>query len=132
MLRRIEDSRGRMRAVFPVAAAWVDDPNGPPDPSRGTGPGLFFVAPIGALVLLVATRMPHPERIFAGVFGSALLIAGLVLLVVNPRRPAGSYIAFTSLLSNGYCPACAYRIDTVRPAPDGCTVCPECGAAWRR
>lgn len=36
-----------------------------------------------------------------------------------------------SLLTSGVCPACAYRIAGVPPEHDGCTVCPECGAAWR-
>lgn len=28
------------------------------------------------------------------------------------------------------CLVCAYRMDGLKPDPDGCTVCPECGAAW--
>lgn len=30
-----------------------------------------------------------------------------------------------------HCPACVHGIDVIQPEPDGCTVCPECGAAWR-
>tara|TARA_R110000782_G_scaffold57258_30_gene119860 strand:- start:6950 stop:7294 length:345 start_codon:yes stop_codon:yes gene_type:complete len=29
------------------------------------------------------------------------------------------------------CLACNYSIDDLPAQPDGCTVCPECGAAWR-
>lgn len=29
------------------------------------------------------------------------------------------------------CPACEYDIGELKPDPDGCTVCPECGGAWR-
>lgn len=29
------------------------------------------------------------------------------------------------------CPACAYRLSGLPLESDGCTVCPECGAAWR-
>ena len=29
------------------------------------------------------------------------------------------------------CVACAYPLNGLAPEPDGCTVCPECGAAWR-
>ena len=36
-----------------------------------------------------------------------------------------------SLLASGFCPACAYQIAGVPPEPDGCMVCPECGAAWQ-
>lgn len=36
-----------------------------------------------------------------------------------------------ALLASGLCPSCGYGIVGVRPEPDGCTVCPECSAAWR-
>ena len=29
------------------------------------------------------------------------------------------------------CPGCLYDLRTIRRDPDGCTVCPECGGAWR-
>jgi len=35
------------------------------------------------------------------------------------------------LISKKLCPACVYSLDSLTPEPDGCTVCPECGAAWR-
>jgi hypothetical protein len=36
-----------------------------------------------------------------------------------------------ALLASGLCPSCGYGIVGVRSEPDGCTVCPECAAAWR-
>jgi len=36
-----------------------------------------------------------------------------------------------SNLRRGKCAACKYFISNLRPASDGCTVCPECGAAWK-
>jgi len=36
-----------------------------------------------------------------------------------------------SMTQLGYCPSCAYRVSDCEPEPDGCTVCPECGGAWR-
>jgi len=36
------------------------------------------------------------------------------------------------LASHGLCPTCAYSLDDLAPEPDGCTVCPECGGAWKR
>ena len=35
------------------------------------------------------------------------------------------------LLAQGLCPACGHGVRGIPPGPDGCTVCPECGAAWR-
>lgn len=29
------------------------------------------------------------------------------------------------------CPVCAYRLEGLGEADDGCVVCPECGAAWK-
>ena len=34
-------------------------------------------------------------------------------------------------LAKGECPTCGYSLRRLDPEPDGCTVCPECGAAWR-
>ncbi len=34
-------------------------------------------------------------------------------------------------LSAGKCPACAYKLDGLKPEQVGCGVCPECGAAWK-
>ena len=35
------------------------------------------------------------------------------------------------ILAKEYCPSCGYRLVGTPPEGDGCTVCPECGAAWR-
>jgi hypothetical protein len=36
------------------------------------------------------------------------------------------------LLTIGDCPSCAYHFGDIPPQTDGCTVCPECSAAWQR
>lgn len=36
-----------------------------------------------------------------------------------------------ALLKRGFCAACRYEIGTLSAHSDGCTVCPECGAAWK-
>lgn len=36
------------------------------------------------------------------------------------------------LASHGLCPTCAYSLADLSPEADGCTVCPECGGAWKR
>ncbi len=40
--------------------------------------------------------------------------------------------AAARLLDRGRCPTCMYDLSALTPERDGCTVCPECGAAWRR
>jgi hypothetical protein len=52
---------------------------------------------------------------------TALMILGRSLRTVARR----------SCLRLGLCPACGYEIGSLPAATDGCTVCPECGAAWR-
>ena len=37
-----------------------------------------------------------------------------------------------AILATGVCPACDYELRSIPVAVDGCTICPECGAAWRR
>lgn len=32
----------------------------------------------------------------------------------------------------GRCPQCAYAIQGLTPQADGCVICPECAAAWRK
>jgi len=36
-----------------------------------------------------------------------------------------------SFLKRGVCPSCSYPLNRCPSDTDGCTVCPECGAAWR-
>lgn len=36
-----------------------------------------------------------------------------------------------AVVNEGLCAGCGYRIDGLPAEPDGCTVCPECGAAWK-
>jgi hypothetical protein len=33
--------------------------------------------------------------------------------------------------SHGYCATCGYALSDIPAASDGCTICPECGSAWR-
>jgi len=46
---------------------------------------------------------------------------------LNQQRPFPR-----TALGFGLCPACFYNLRSLAPeAADGCTVCPECGGAWR-
>jgi len=35
------------------------------------------------------------------------------------------------ILDAGRCPSCVHTLGTGAPAPDGCVVCTNCGAAWK-
>jgi hypothetical protein len=36
-----------------------------------------------------------------------------------------------AMLGVGHCPGCGYDLTRATPEDDGCTVCAECGGAWR-
>lgn len=36
-----------------------------------------------------------------------------------------------AIITEGHCATCGYAIEGLVPEVDGCTVCPECGSAWR-
>lgn len=84
---------------------------------------LFF-----AIVFQVLPR-PGGDGAFWTILGSwgAVMLVGFVVSVVaihrEPRRVA-------RCLESARCPSCDYDLEGARPALDGCTVCPECGAAW--
>lgn len=133
MIRGIQDSRGTMRPVYPVAASWVEKPTGPPTrPAGGYIKSVVLAALFIGALLVLATFRSHPLLIAVGIPCIFALVLLTTWLTDNVRRPAPTYESFGALLAHGYCPSCGYRIDDFRPEPDGCTVCPECGAAWRR
>jgi len=71
---------------------------------------------------------PHTQALFwfhLVMFGG---IMGGYAKFYSWRSPKHAVAAMTRA---GLCPACAYNINEIQPDPDGCTVCPECGAAWR-
>lgn len=64
-----------------------------------------------------------------------LVWAGLLLWIVPSSwkfefRTHGQRIA-ARLTSQAICSACGYHLRGISPEEDGCTVCPECNAAWR-
>jgi hypothetical protein len=98
----------------------------------------------GGVLLLTQDRFVPLVSVLFPVGVSHLLVTGfwvLTFLVVSLLLPVavamatGWYILDpryrAMIAANGHCPACGYEITDLPPAPDGCTVCPECGAAWR-
>jgi hypothetical protein len=70
--------------------------------------------------LLVRVALLYGVAIVLGVTGVAYLRRSFFL-----KRFAGR------LLRAGLCVCCDYHLAAVPPEPDGCRVCPECGAAWK-
>jgi hypothetical protein len=70
------------------------------------------------------TGLILPTTVGVGVMLADLLV-WLALIQPNAQRTV------TEFLRRELCPACGYTIRELTAESDGCTVCPECGAAWR-
>ncbi len=65
-----------------------------------------------------------------------LMAFALLLVVIGPfierrRLSRNAAAASEGLLERHLCPSCGYKLTALPIDPDGCTICPECGAAWR-
>ncbi|MCW5777645.1 MAG: hypothetical protein KIS87_14510 [Phycisphaeraceae bacterium] len=79
-----------------------------------------------------STQKSRSEEILIGM---ALVLLGHLFawLAIVPRRLHRRHRADVSgvLASCLRCPVCEGSLAGLLPDPDGCTPCPECGAAWR-
>lgn len=67
--------------------------------------------------------------VIAALGGIAIVMVNVIMRPVTLRNRSG-YI--DALLSMGRCAACGFAIGgAATESSDGCTICPECGAAWR-
>lgn len=83
---------------------------------------------VGPLVLIArATAIPASIR-FGVVVG--LLVIAVIVMIARHRMTWPSRSA-RDLVSRMLCGACGYSLDRLPADDDGCTVCPECGAAWK-
>ncbi len=64
-------------------------------------------------------------------FACALVIAPFAWVSRIIWYRAMSDLIATRLIELQHCPACIADLALLKPAEDGCTICPECGAAWR-
>jgi hypothetical protein len=62
---------------------------------------------------------------------AGLALVGLCLLSFRRRRIASIAAVAAAYTGRGHCASCAYNLNRLPPEPDGCVICPECGAAWR-
>ncbi|MBX3402984.1 MAG: hypothetical protein KF699_06160 [Phycisphaeraceae bacterium] len=80
-----------------------------------------------SILLLPMLRLPpvvHGTLIVAG--GFMAMPPFMWWLIRSHRQEVARMVA-----SEHYCASCGYPLREIDAAPDGCTVCPECGSAWR-
>lgn len=150
---RVLDDRGVPRAVMPSMKLWRD---------RRMGDMGFAAAASRVSRLMVSGAGVKKQIVAGVVLGWLPLMAWEVLVATGaiPRGPSWTFalasgvsIALTFsgafwamrrfekslaadaarlMLIDALCPSCAYGLHGLPEDPDGCLVCPECGAAWRR
>jgi hypothetical protein len=141
---RIVDDRGRRWKPCDIAKASKESgidrfllapPTHRPDVLRAAAwNGVLFAAlmfPMQSVVSLIQHGDPA--------FGIGLMLTPIYLLgfglpmgfYVSQRTWRSTALARAAMLGFRLCPSCAHGIGKIPPAPDGCTVCPECAAAWR-
>jgi hypothetical protein len=98
---------------------------------------------ISAVVLFVSTQFATSEVVtrtgmpilrvnWTAILTQTLapfLIAGLAIGIAIRRLAVLDRVHWMPAAE--YCPACGHNLRGVSTESDGCTVCPECGAAWR-
>jgi hypothetical protein len=66
-----------------------------------------------------------------GVIGQVLIVVAQSLVIYKAARWLWAPIEAREMLRKNLCPHCRFSLAAIVPDPDGCTVCPECGAAWK-
>lgn len=143
-LHRLEDDRGRRwkpcditRASKESGINWflIAPPTHRPELLRSVAlMGVLFTALMIPVQLLIAwVRSGDPG------FGIQLMLTPLYLLcfglpmgyLLSQRGWRSTDHARDAMLGYDLCPHCAHGLRGIPPEPDGCVVCPECGAAWK-
>jgi hypothetical protein len=76
---------------------------------------------------LPALALPPAIKAIAIGAGGFLAVPPFMWWIVRShRREIARMVA-----SEHYCASCGYSLREMSAAEDGCTVCPECGSAWR-
>jgi hypothetical protein len=100
--------------------------------------GIAFPRPIAYFVAALLVGLFVPAAVFnmsgfslwlPPLFASWAALVWWTLFDCIGRSLASTTVE--ALLQAGRCASCGYLIDSLGPSPDGCVVCPECGAAWK-
>ncbi|MCC7388765.1 MAG: hypothetical protein IT431_08340 [Phycisphaerales bacterium] len=92
------------------------------------GPNRVLLGVIALIFVAGAAAVWSESR---GIAILSLCMPGLALLVdATDRRRFRHRYERVRILPPA-CLACLYELSGLTTEPDGCTICPECGAAWR-
>lgn len=119
------DERAGDRRFF-LLQRWATETPAPQESTFGPIVGLGLVGCL-ALAFILADSWP-----LLGI--PALLGVGLIVPIARGARSPSVFpieVTRARLLARGVCPCCLYSLAGLKPEPDGCTTCPECGSGWR-
>ena len=89
---------------------------------------LLGVVSIGAMAVIWLGAANRGEAIVR-VAAMACVIAAMCSWRITQRQRARALVS--QLTRELKCPACCFDLARLPASADGCTQCPECGAAWR-
>ena len=75
----------------------------------------------------IVSEGPPVRSLVVAAYG-LMILAALVVVIV---KSVGPDPVVEEAKGRGVCASCRYSLAGCQAEPDGCTVCPECGAAWR-
>ena len=84
---------------------------------------------LGATIALFGTT--RIDGWFLARFVQLGLVAVMLVSAWHTARRLRSAATVAEFLGGEGCASCGYSLAGLPPAPDGCTVCPECGSAWK-
>jgi hypothetical protein len=143
MLRlKITDDRGRKWTLCSIAEVWEAVPEERQEALVMADLGSTFkaiavIVAVFAMVLgvtVVVTRgwgSLSAYGVLVWPLAIALPIATVSLLQWKHHGGRRAQRAVALLAALRRCAACGYDLSVIIPEPDGCRLCPECGAAWR-
>lgn len=86
---------------------------------------------LGLNMLLTYTTLGPPAFLRNLVYSIGFGMIGWWFVMPTLRQWAWRWRWKYQYLSIGHCPACQYDLAGLDAEGDGCTICPECNAAWR-
>ena len=96
-----------------------------------------IVGLVGVLLIAGGIAIGRADSIVMFFYGVPATLGAVGLIWgaqrFRPRMPlVDANLLARAIGAEGLCAACHYGLEAIPVEDDGCVVCPECGAAWRR